>query len=125
MLSFPLGEALFLAYPNSHTRNPMKRLLALVFLIPSLSFANDNFGDPQLGKIKAPSCIFCHGVDGTASNPTYPHIKGQNAQYLFQSMKDYQDGKRKGPLAQMMKAQLSRLSDQDLRDISAYFSSQN
>jgi cytochrome c553 len=39
-------------------------------------------------------------------------------------MKDYQNGNRQGALAEMMKAQLSRLNDQDLKDIAAYFSSQ-
>lgn len=99
---------------------------ALVFLsfLPSLALANTQFGDAELGKVKSPSCIFCHGTDGTASNPTYPNIKGQNAQYLFQSMKGYQDGNRQGALAEMMKAQLSRLNDEDLKDIAAYFSSQ-
>jgi len=102
----------------------MIRTLPLLLLIPSLALASNQFGDPELGKVKAPSCVFCHGSDGTASNPAYPHLKGQNAQYLFQSMKDYQDGNRTGALAEMMKAQLSRLNDQDLKDISAYFSSQ-
>ena len=99
-------------------------VLASFTLFSSISLASPNFGDAKLGKIKAPSCIFCHGQDGIASNPAYPHIKGQNAQYLFQSMKDYQDGNRTGPLAEMMKAQLSQLNDQDLKDIAAYFSSQ-
>lgn len=99
-------------------------IFAAAALFSSLSLANPNFGDAKLGKIKAPSCIFCHGKDGISPNPAYPHIKGQNAQYLFQSMKDYQDGNRTGPLAEMMKAQLSRLNDQDLKDIAAYFSSQ-
>jgi cytochrome c553 len=102
----------------------MIRVLVFLALIPSLAFADASFGDAKLGKVKSPSCIFCHGTDGTASNPSYPNIKGQNAQYLFQSMKDYQNGNRQGALAEMMKAQLSRLNDQDLKDIAAYFSSQ-
>ncbi|MEZ8100761.1 c-type cytochrome [Vibrio bivalvicida] len=102
----------------------MIRTLPLLLFIPSLALASNQFGDPESGKIKSPSCVFCHGQDGTASNPAYPHLKGQNAQYLFKSMKDYQDGNRTGALAEMMKVQLSRLNDQDLKDISAYFSSQ-
>jgi cytochrome c553 len=39
-------------------------------------------------------------------------------------MKDYQQGNRTGALAEMMQAQLSKLNDQDLRDIAAYYSSQ-
>jgi len=103
----------------------MIRVLLLLSIIPSVTLADTSFGDAELGKVKAPSCIFCHGVDGTASNLSYPNIKGQNPQYLYQSMKDYQNGNRQGPLAEMMKAQLSRLNDDDLKDIAAYFSSQN
>ncbi|WP_394126013.1 c-type cytochrome [Vibrio hepatarius] len=102
----------------------MMRALIFLSLLPSIALANEPFGDAELGKVKSPSCIFCHGVDGAATNPSYPNIKGQNAQYLFQSMKDYQNGNRQGPLAEMMKAQLSRLNDDDLKDIAAYFSSQ-
>lgn len=102
----------------------MIRYLFLLSLVSPFAIANTSSGDPELGKIKSPSCIFCHGTHGIASNSSYPNIKGQNEQYLFQSMKDYQEGKRQGALAEMMKAQLSRLNDQDLRDIAAYFSNQ-
>lgn len=101
----------------------MARILLLLLILSPFTQA-EPFGDPQLGKIKAPSCVFCHGQTGIAVNPSYPNINGQNASYLFQSMKDYQNGNRKGPLAEMMKAQLSRLNDEDLKDIAAYFSSQ-
>lgn len=100
---------------------PSVALLALL-LIPN-AFAN-SFGDPELGKVKSPSCVFCHGPTGIAVNPSYPNLNGQNAQYLFQSMQDYKNGNRKGPLAEMMQAQLSRLNEQDLKDIAAYYSEQ-
>jgi len=103
----------------------MKYIAILLLLTPLFATASSEFGNAELGKVKAPSCVFCHGSDGTASNPSYPHLKGQNAQYLYQSMKDYQDGNRQGDLAKMMKAQLSQLNDQDLRDIAAYYASQN
>ncbi|MGY5539458.1 cytochrome c [Vibrio sp. Hep-1b-8] len=102
----------------------MARVFLLLLLLSPFSQA-ELFGDPELGKIKAPSCVFCHGQTGQAVKPSYPNINGQNAQYLYQSMKDYQQGNRTGPLAEMMKGQLSRLNDQDLKDIAAYFSSQN
>ncbi|UPQ90073.1 c-type cytochrome [Vibrio sinaloensis] len=101
-----------------------RSLTILLLCLPMLSQANSNFGDPQLGKIKAPSCVFCHGADGVATNPTYPNLNGQDVQYLYQSMKAYQNGERVGPLAEMMTAQLSRLDDQDLKDVAAYFAQQ-
>ncbi|WP_373455292.1 c-type cytochrome [Vibrio splendidus] len=41
------------------------------------------------------------------------------------TMKAYQSGDRQGDYAEMMRAQLSKLDDQDLRDIAAFYSSLN
>ena len=40
-------------------------------------------------------------------------------------MKAYQSGDRQGAYAEMMRAQLSKLDDQDLRDIAAFYASQH
>jgi len=40
-------------------------------------------------------------------------------------MKAYQDDERKGSLAEMMKQQLSKLNNQDLADIAAYYAGMN
>ncbi|EGU31546.1 cytochrome c553 [Vibrio ichthyoenteri ATCC 700023] len=102
-------------------------LFSLSFLAP-LSIAQsayaEPFGDAKLGKIKSPSCVFCHGQTGKASNPSYPNLNGQNAAYLYQSMLDYQQGKRTGGMAQMMGAQLRNLNEQDLKDIAAFYAEQ-
>lgn len=39
-------------------------------------------------------------------------------------MKSYQAGERKGPLAEMMAAQLKMLNDEDLRDVAAFYAEQ-
>lgn len=102
-------------------------MLRLTLCLAATTFAlnvDANQGNPELGKIKSPSCVFCHGATGVSSNHTYPHLAGQNEQYLFDSMKAYQNSQRTGPLAEMMKAQLQHLNDQDLRDIAAYYAQQ-
>lgn len=99
----------------------MKRFLLLFLISLPIYATNTNSGDPSQGKIKASSCVFCHGETGRASNKTYPNLDMQNEMYLYLSMKSYQNGERTGPLAQMMKAQLQRLNDQDLRDIAAFY----
>lgn len=78
-------------------------------------------GNASLGPLKTPSCRFCHGIDGIATIPSYPNLRGQNERYLFNSMKAYQNGERKGDLADMMRTQLSALNNQDLADIAAYY----
>ncbi|MCP3699262.1 MAG: cytochrome c [Aliivibrio sp.] len=96
-------------------------LIALIFA-SNTTYAN-TLGDPVKGKLKAPSCIFCHGKTGKAMNSSYPNLDMQNEMYLYNSMKSYQNNERKGPLAQMMKAQLQRLNEQDLKDIAAFYAS--
>ncbi len=101
----------------------LRTLLLTSLLVSSAVYANP-FGNAEQGKIKAPSCIYCHGTQGLSINDTYPNLAGQNPEYLYRSMKAYQDSLRTRPLAEMMKAQLRMLNDDDLRDVAAYFAEQ-
>ncbi len=102
----------------------MFRYVLLTSLILSSSVVAKPFGDAVKGKLKSPSCVYCHGSNGITTNDAYPNLAGQNAQYLYDSMKAYQDGLRLGPLAEMMAAQLRMLNDEDLRDVAAFYSQQ-
>lgn len=96
--------------------------LTVVISSPALS---SEFGDPEQGKIKSPSCVYCHGSNGVSSNSSYPNLAGQDPLYLFNTMKGYQRGERQGAFAEMMKSQLRQLNDQDLKDIAAFYSNQS
>ncbi|WP_164977559.1 c-type cytochrome [Vibrio parahaemolyticus] len=103
----------------------MLRTLLLTSLIFTSTVYANPFGDAEKGKVKAPSCVYCHGTNGLSSNDAYPNLAGQSPKYLYDSMKAYQDGLRTRPLAEMMKAQLRMLNDEDLRDVAAFFSEQS
>jgi len=76
--------------------------------------------DIAAGKEKAKVCFSCHGEDGRASIPEYPHLAGQQAKYLEIALKAYADGSREDPtMAPMAKA----LTAEDIRNVSAYFAS--
>ncbi|MCW8346141.1 MULTISPECIES: c-type cytochrome [Vibrio] len=79
--------------------------------------------DVQAGKAKAAICAACHGADGMAVIPGYPHLKGQNEQYLVSSIKAYKNKDRNGGLAAVMQAQASMLSDEDIANVAAYYAS--
>ncbi|MCW8329747.1 cytochrome c [Photobacterium sp. SDRW27] len=96
-------------------------LISFIILGSTPAIANPLNGDAEAGKIKAFSCQFCHGANGVASQPNYPHLNGQNELYLFNAMKAYQDNKRSGIYAEMMKKQLSMMKEQDLADIAAFY----
>ncbi len=80
-------------------------------------------GDAAAGKAKAVMCSACHGANGIASLPTYPNLAGQNAGYLKESLKAYKNGERTSKQAAIMSGMAKALSDADIENISAYYSS--
>lgn len=77
-------------------------------------------GNPELGRVKSAPCAACHGEDGLGTAPNFPVIAGQYADYLVHSLKQYRSGERENAL---MAPWVSDLSDQDIADLAAYFSS--
>lgn len=100
-----------------------KQLMISTALMVSLIAAPVLAGDAAAGKAKSAVCAACHGADGIAVIPGYPNLKGQNEQYLISSMKAYKNKQRTGGLAALMQAQASLLSDEDISNLAAYYSS--
>ena len=94
-------------------------LAAAALAMPGLAAA----GDAAAGKAKSAICAACHGADGKAVIPGYPHLAGQNAAYLESSMKAYKTKQRNGGLAILMQPQAALLSDEDIANLAAYYSS--
>jgi len=100
----------------------MKKIIFAAF---ALFWAMPLFAaDPAAGKAKAGMCVACHGVNGNAPIlDTYPKLGGQNAAYLEMAIKAYKNGERTGANAALMVPMVAALTDEDIADISAYFSS--
>jgi cytochrome c553 len=101
----------------------MKRALTLLSFGAALALASTQLlasGSIENGKQKAATCFACHGVDGNSVDPQYPRLAGQYNMYLQQVLHEYKDGQRENPI---MKGMVATLSDQDIEDVSAYFSS--
>lgn len=96
-------------------------LILNLCLIGTAVASNDAAGDPAKGKTKAAACGACHGADGNSSNSAWPKLAGQHAQYLEAQLKAYKSGERKNPI---MMGQVAKLSDQDIKDLAAYFAAQ-
>ena len=77
-------------------------------------------GDPAIGKTKATPCVACHGEDGMGIAPNYPVLAGQHADYLAHSLRQYRSGERKNAI---MAGFATNLSDDDIEDLAAWFSS--
>ena len=78
-------------------------------------------GDEAAGKTKSATCMACHGADGNSANPVWPKLAGQHGNYLLGQLQDFKTGARKN---EMMSPMAAPLSDQDMADLAAYFSSQ-
>ncbi len=94
--------------------------LITLLMIPTLSFAA---GDAAAGKAKAAVCAACHGGNGISAIPTYPNLAGQKAPYLEAALKAYKNKQRNSPTAMVMQPQAGMLSDKDIANLAAYYSS--
>ncbi|PPK50684.1 c-type cytochrome [Marinobacter persicus] len=100
----------------------MKRLIAGVVLGVSLTAVAHGAGDPAAGEQKAAVCTSCHGQGGAKPiMGSYPKLSGLGEQYLFNQLTAIKSGDRAVP---QMTGLLDAMSDQDLRNLAAYFDSQ-
>jgi cytochrome c553 len=80
-------------------------------------------GDAAAGRDKAFTCTGCHSAPGLRNAyPGYnvPKLGGQHADYIVAALKGYQTRERSHPT---MQAHAATMSEQDMADIAAYFSS--
>ena len=76
-------------------------------------------GNAAAGKVIAErDCKACHGLDGKGAAPGIPNLAAQREAYLFDSLKEYKDGRR--PHAAMTSW---NMSEADLHNLAAYYAS--
>jgi cytochrome c553 len=79
-------------------------------------------GPAAAGAEKAALCAACHGEAGISIAPNWPNLAGQHRDYLETAITRYRDQKRQDPV---MQSQAAGLTDEDIRNLSAYFSAQS
>ncbi len=108
-------------------RKTALRILLPLLLAPAAALAE---GDLERGRIQSQMCIGCHNIPNysTAFPEVYkvPRIQGQSAAYIAYALKEYAAGNRYADglnkLASMP-AIASSLTDQDIEDLAAFYSS--
>ena len=73
------------------------------------------------GKAKAAACAACHGEAGASAAPAWPSLAGQHRDYIEYAIAGYKTKGRQDPI---MQGQALSLSDQDIKDLAAYFAAQ-
>jgi cytochrome c553 len=77
-------------------------------------------GDSNRGAAISSSCISCHGQQGLGTADYIPSLAGLPPEVIYKELVDYQTGKRNYVI---MNAVAAGLSDQDIADVAAYYSS--
>lgn len=77
-------------------------------------------GDAAAGEQKSQPCHACHGPDGISINDLWPNLAGQKQGYLIKQITAFRDGTRQDPVMPIF---VKGLSDKDISDIVAYYSS--
>lgn len=107
----------------------MKKILfplTLAFGLIGTAYAFD--GDAEAGKAKSATCAACHGPDGNSPVEMYPKIAGQHATYLYKQLIDFklatETQNKKGRVNAIMNPIAAALSEQDMKDLAAYYAEQ-
>ncbi|MGX2041963.1 c-type cytochrome [Methylocaldum sp. MU1018] len=99
----------------------MQDIAAYVSRFRSLNASLPITGNVTVGQGKAESCGGCHGEDGNTTDPNFPRLAGQYESYLVKALEDYKSGARKNAI---MNGIAEGLSEEDMKDIAAYYASQ-
>jgi len=136
-VNFDETAARLLRLASGHAINPHRNIdpclraaLEALFMLYKVLFAvafttlfTSNIqaaGDAAAGEAKSAVCAACHGVQGISSIALQPNLAGQVPGYIEAQLKAYKTGERVNVL---MAPQSAILSDEDMADLDAYYSS--
>jgi cytochrome c553 len=100
---------------SSATPVPLVQTSA-VAMTPQL-LAESSSASVGRGATLAMRCTMCHGAKGLSDANT-PNLAGQFTSVIYKQLLDFQSGARKNAV---MSPMVTNLSDQDMRDLSAYY----
>ncbi len=108
---------------------PVLRLLSSLLLATCVASVAANEAAPaakaDLAKGEATSngvCVACHSNDGSRGSPANPILQGQHPEYLAKQLAEFKAGKRDNAI---MKGFASTLSDDDMKNVAAYYASKH
>lgn len=88
-------------------------------LAPTVLFAQG--GDAEAGQTKSVTCAACHGQAGVSASAEFPNLAGQVPGYIAEQLKLYKEGTRENAI---MAGMVATLSEEDMADLDAFYSSQ-
>ncbi len=100
-------------------------MLAAAFVAPVLAADAQPAAKADMAKgeaIATQVCGACHSFDGSRGTPANPILAGQHADYLAKQLQDFKSGARANAI---MKGFAATLSDQDMRNVAAFYASKS
>lgn len=98
---------------------------ALIVAIAAVAFSGTALAttaDAKTGGEISAQCAACHGSNGVSVENSIPNLAGQHYQYLVEQMLAYKQGTRNNPI---MNEMIKSLTDEQIDDIAAYYSSES
>lgn len=99
----------------------LKSSLSVSVLLTCFWVAPVLAADIAAGEQKSANCMGCHGPKGKSSSAQWPNIAAQQSAYIVNQLNAFKTGTRENP---MMQAMAANLSDDDINNLAAYYSSQ-
>ena len=99
----------------------LKNSLPLSVLLACIWTVSASAADITAGEQKAANCMGCHGPKGKSSSVQWPNLAAQQSTYIVSQLNAFKTGTRNNPMMQSMAA---NLSDDDINNLAAYYSSQ-
>lgn len=101
--------------------NSLQQSLVLSFFLSAFLALPVSAADIKAGEQKANHCASCHGQKGDSGNAQWPNLAAQQTTYIVNQLAAFKAGNRVNPIMQSM---AGHLTDEDVNDLAAYFSSQ-
>jgi len=67
-----------------------------------------------------PACASCHGVQGKGIPVQFPRLAGQHSDYIYSQLNLFRTGARANDGAKMMRTIAAKMTDSDMKAVSAY-----
>jgi len=98
----------------------LKQTLCVSVLLVGFLMGPVLAADKVAGEQKAANCVGCHGSKGKSSSGQWPNLAAQPASYLINQLNAFKSGTRNNPV---MQAMATSLSDDDIKNLAAYYAS--
>ena len=113
-------------------RSMLSRIaLPLLLIICSTAQATETKAAPVVakadaarGKASSAVCAACHAADGNSTISANPKLAGQHYDYLAKQLRDFKNTGEGGRKSPVMNGIAAGLSEEQVRDLAAYFASQ-